>query len=229
MTTRHTVRAFDEALAEVRRDVLTMGRLTRAQLTAAISLLGDPASSDQGVADETAIETADAEVDDLEEQIEREVQRILVLRQPMADDLRSLLSCDRIATDLERIADHAKSIAHRATRIREHGLPLDLSRTRQLAERVLDQVDAVLAAIAAGDAAAARIVWQQDEAIDRLFEDTFNMHLATLCQTPVTAPGCTHALFIAKALERIGDHCTNIAEDLVYWLTAERLRKRHAN
>jgi phosphate uptake regulator len=140
--------------------------------------------------------------------------------------MRSLLSCDRIATDLERIADHAKNIAHRAARIREQGIPVDFSRTRRLAEQVIAQLDAVLAAIAAGDAEAARTVWWQDEGIDRLFEETFNSQLETMCQTPSTAVSCTNALFIAKALERVGDHVTNIAEDLIYWITGERMQRR---
>lgn len=220
----HLVRSFEEALSAVHRDVLAMGQITRDQLAAAARLLTD----EGGAVDATAadIDASDDTVDDFDEKIEREVQRILALRQPMADDLRSLLSCDRIATDLERIADHAKNIAHRAARVHESGFGVDFSLTRSLAEAVLGQLDAVLAAVANRDAAAARAIWQQDQGIDRLFEDTFNNQLETMCQTPSTAPSCTNALFIAKALERIGDHVTNIAEDLVYWITAERLRKR---
>ena len=221
MGTKHTVRSFEEALSGVRADLMQMGRLTRDQLVAAAALFDSGGSMDAG-----AIDDADDRVDDFDEKIEREVQRILVLRQPMADDLRSLLSCDRIATDLERIADHAKNIAHRAVRIREQGIPVDFSFTRRLAAQVIGQFDAVLAAIAAGDAEAARIVWQQDEGIDRLFEETFNNQLETMCQTPSTAVSCTNALFIAKALERVGDHVTNIAEDLIYWITGERMQKR---
>lgn len=223
----HLVRSFEEALRGVHRDVLAMGQLTRDQLAAATRLL-----SDEGLAtdaqDAASIEATDDDVDDFDEKIEREVQHILALRQPMADDLRSLLSCDRIATDLERIADHAKNIAHRAERVRESGVSVDLSRTRTLADAVLEQLDAVLTAVTNRDEGAARAIWRQDEAIDRLFDDTFNNQLETMCQTPSTAAGCTNALFIAKALERIGDHVTNIAEDLVYWLTAERMRKRSA-
>ncbi len=221
MGTKHTVRAFEDALSGVRADLIQMGRLTRDQLVTAAALFDDGAAMDA-----SDIDDADDRVDDFDEKIEREVQRILVLRQPMADDLRSLLSCDRIATDLERIADHAKNIAHRAARIREQGIPVDFSRTRRLAEQVIAQLDAVLAAIAAGDAEAARTVWWQDEGIDRLFEETFNSQLETMCQTPSTAVSCTNALFIAKALERVGDHVTNIAEDLIYWITGERMQRR---
>jgi len=219
---KHTVRAFEEALSGVRTDLLRMGRLTLEQLVAAAALFDENA----GPIDASSIGAADDRVDDLDEKIEREVQRILVLRQPMADDLRLLLSFDRIATDLERIGDHAKNIAHRAVYVRKHGTPVDISRTRKLAAQVIEQLDAVLAAVAAGDAGAARVVWQQDEVIDRLYEETFNDQLETLCQTPSAAVTCTNLLFIAKALERVGDHVTNIAEDLVYWVTAERMQKR---
>jgi phosphate transport system protein len=221
MSTKHTVRSFEEALSGVRADLMQMGRLTREQLVAAAALFDDG-----GTPEVRAIDAADDRVDDFDARIEHEVQRILVLRQPVADDLRSLLSCDRIATDLERIADHAKNIAHRAARIREHGLPVDFSHTRLLAAQVIEQFDAVIAAIAAGDAEAARVVRQQDEGIDRLFEETFNNYLETMCQTPSTAVSCTNALFIAKALERVGDHVTNIAEDLIYWITGQRMEKR---
>jgi phosphate transport system protein len=222
MNNKHTVRAFEEALTGVRADLLRMGRLTLEQLVAAAALLDENTAP----IDASSIGAADDRVDDLDEKIEREVQRILVLRQPMADDLRLLLSFDRIATDLERIADHAKNIAHRAVRVRTHGIGVDLSRTRQLAARVIEQLDTVLAAIGAGDADSARVVWQQDEVIDRLYEETFNHQLETICQTPSAAVTCTNLLFIAKALERVGDHVTNIAEDLVYWITAERMQKR---
>ena len=222
MNKKHTVRAFEEALSGVRTDLLRMGRLTLEQLVAAAALFDENA----GPIDASSIGAADDRVDDLDEKIEREVQRILVLRQPMADDLRLLLSFDRISTDLERIADHAKNIAHRAVRVRTHGIAVDFSHTRQLAARVIEQLDAVLAAIGAGDADAARVIWQQDEVIDRLFGETFNHHLETICQTPSAATACTNLLFIAKALERAGDHVTNIAEDLVYWITAERMQKR---
>ena len=230
MTTKHTVQSFELALCGVRQDVLDMGRATRQQLGAAIALLDDRFDDHDGreraAADAGSIQAADADVDRFDQKIEQEVQRILALRQPLADDLRSLLSCDRIASDLERIADHAKNIAKRAGRIRDRGHRLDFTATRALADEVIAQLDAMLAAIEAGDAAAAQVIWAYDSDIDRLFEDTFDQQLQTMCQSPDTAASCTNALFIAKALERVGDHVTNIAEDLIYWITGERLARR---
>lgn len=230
MTTKHTVHSFELALSGVRQDVLDMGQVTSQQLSAAVALLdeafNDSHGQERAVAEAGSIQAADADVDQFDQKIEQEVQRILALRQPMAADLRSLLSCDRIASDLERIADHAKNIAKRAGRIRDQGHQVEFAGTRALATEVIAQLDAVLAAIEAHDAEAARVIWAYDNDIDRLFEDTFNRQLQGICQSPDTAVSCTNALFIAKALERVGDHVTNIAEDLIYWVTGERLARR---
>ncbi len=220
MQKERTVRSFDEALEKVTNGIQQMGGMARAQLAAAISLLDNPKAGDaQGIAEK------DSQIDDFEAMVEQEVQRMLALRQPLADDLRTLLSCDHVATDLERIGDHARGIAQRAGKIREQNDGIDLSQTRALAGRVLAQLDTLLEAIADRDAAAARAVWGRDDEIDRLFEETFDAQLQGMCQTPTTAVSCTNALFIDKALERVGDHVTNIAEDLVYWVTGERLRR----
>lgn len=221
MHKERTVRSFDEALSRVISDILRMGALARDQLAAAVALMEEGTSVQA-----QTIEAQDDRVDDFDEKIEHEVQRILALRQPMADDLRSLLSCDRISTDLERIADHAKNIAQRVARIKAQGDAVDLSRTLELGTRVIAQLDAVLKAIEARDAEGARAIWAQDEEIDRLFEETFNAQLETMCQTPSAAVSCANALFVDKALERVGDHVTNVAEDLIYWVTGERMGRR---
>lgn len=217
----HTVRSFDEALRTVGEDVLRMGRLSRGQLAAASALLGDAEASAA-----LAIEAADDRVDDLDQKISEEVQRILALRQPLGVDLRTLISCDRIATDLERIADHAKNIARRKASIAAQGAEVDFARTSALADKVLEQLDRVIEAIERGDVEAAKALWQADGEIDALYDEAFHTQLQEMCREPQTAASHTHALFIAKSLERIGDHVTNIAEDLVYWITGERLSKR---
>lgn len=221
MHNERTVRSFDEAMTQVTTDILRMGRLALAQLDAAVALLDEAKDVD---ADEIAAQ--DDQVDDFDERIENEVRRILVLRQPVADDLRTLLSFDRMATDLERIADHAKNIAKRADQIRAHGHMLDFGGTKQLANEVITQLQAILRAVEAKDAVAARGIWAEDAAIDRLFEETFDQQLRGICHSPDMAASCAHALFIDKSLERIGDHVTNIAEDLIYMVTGERMKKR---
>lgn len=221
MTREHTVRSFDDVLRTVTDDLLRMGRLAHDQLVAATALFGQPAADAA-----PAILAADQQVDDLDQRIELEVSAIMAMRQPMATDLRALMSCDRIATDLERVADHAKNIAKRASIIAEQGQPIDFTGLRDLADAVRVQLESILKAIEQGDAVAAKAIWGQDEQIDTRYEEVFNAHLRTMCQTPNSATSCTQVLFIAKSLERIGDHVTNIAEDLVYWITGKRLSKR---
>lgn len=221
MNKQHTVRAFEEALSGVRADLLRMGQLTGKQLAAAAAFLGN----DSTAPDATAIDAADNRVDDFEARIEHEVQQILALRQPMANDLRSLLSFVRMATDLERIADHAKNIAKRVVRMHANGESVDVSGTQALAARVQAQLAAILEAVESDDVAAARAIWSRDAEIDALFEKTFNDQLLNLCRVPDTAVNCTHLLFIDKSLERIGDHVTNVAEDLVYKVTGERMQR----
>lgn len=219
----HTVRSFDEALQTVIGDVLEMAHLARGQLAAAIDLLG------QDAADETLMTIDDEEdrVDELDARIAGEVQRLLALRQPVGVDLRTLISCDRIATDLERIGDHSKSIAERFMRITEQPSGREESlRIRPLADSVLEQLDRAIEAIEQGDAAAAKAVCAADRKVDALYDETFRVQVEAMCRKPNSAPGSAHALFIAKSLERVGDHATNVAEDLIYWLEGERSSKR---
>lgn len=217
----HTVRSFDEAMQRVTADLLHMGRLVQDELRTATSQLDNAAADDfQPMLD------LEEWVDTLNERIDREVQQTLALRQPVAADLRALVSSNRIATEMERIGDHAKNISRRAAIIAEQGVPMDFTRARDLAMAVQAQLTAILTAIEHTDAEAAKIIWGKDAQIDALYDEVFRTHLDEICQTADNAVSCTHMLFIAKSMERIGDHVTNIAEDLVYWATAERLTKR---
>jgi phosphate transport system protein len=220
--TRHIVRSFDDILTTVTADLLRMGQCAREALVGAIKGL-DNATSQETVPPVQALEDI---VDELNEKIEIEVQHTLALRQPMASDLRALISANRIATDLERIGDHAKNIAKRAEIIRGQGVPMDFSRLLSLADLTLQQLDAILIAIEQGDATAAKTIWTDDAKVDALFDEAFTDQLAEICATTNNAVSCAHMLFIAKAFERIGDHVTNIAEDLVYWVTGDRMNKR---
>lgn len=218
MSKEHTVRAFGESLGSVTGDILEMGRLAREQLAAATAMLTGGA-----VGDVAAIQATEDRIDDLDQRIEQEVQRILALRHPVAMDMRTIISCDRIATDLERIADHANTIAQRAASIAEQGSPIDFDRTRRLAELVLEQVDLMLTAIEHTDVEAAKASWQHDQTVDRSFAEAFNAIVEAMGQDAENAASYTQALFIATALERVGDHVTNVAEDLVYWVSGERM------
>ncbi len=221
---KHTVQSFDDILQTVTGDLLRMGQLARDELTAAILRL------DNAIPDNPPpIQALENLVDALNEKIEIEVQHTLALRQPVAADLRALISCNRIATDLERIGDHAKNIAKRADLVAAQGIPMDFTRLHNLSAVVVRQLDAIIAAVHNADAEAAGRIWQQDLEVDALFDEAFNAHLAEICQTEDNAFSCAHLLFIAKAFERIGDHVTNIAEDLVYWVTGRRMNKRRTD
>ncbi len=219
--TKHTVRSFDEALKRVGADLLRMGRLVEDELVAATVQLDNAPQ-------QPALPMRDLEdwVDLMNEKIDDEVQHTLATRQPMATDLRALVSSSRIATEMERIGDHAKNIARRAAVIHEQGAPVDFGRVRALSEQVQIQLRDMLTAIEKSDPEAAKLIWAKDSAIDDLYDETFGAHLGEICTSEENSLSCTQLLFIAKSLERIGDHVTNIAEDLVYWCTGTRMSKR---
>lgn len=219
--TRHTVRSFDDALKRVSADLLRMGQLVEDELAAAILQLdNDP--------QRPALPMRDLEdwVDLMNEKIDDEVQHTLATRQPVAADLRALISSSRIATELERVGDHAKNIARRSIVIQDQGIPMDFHRVRTLAEQVQVQLRDILAAIEQGDAEEAKRIWAKDSVIDALYDDAFGAHLGEICVQEENSMSCTQLLFIAKSLERMGDHVTNIAEDLVYWFTGSRLNRK---
>lgn len=222
--TKHIVRSFDDALKRVGDDLLRMGRLVEDELVAAtVQLANTP--------EQPASPMRDLEdwVDLLNEKIDDEVQYMLATRQPVAADLRALVSSSRIATEMERIGDHAKNIARRAVVIQEKGVPVDFGRVRELSEQVQIQLRDILSAIEHGDPEAAKVIWSKDSAIDALYDETFGAHLGEICTSEENSLSCTQLLFIAKSLERIGDHVTNIAEDLVYWCTGTRMSKRRTD
>ncbi len=219
--TQHTVRSFDEALKRVSADLLRMGRLVEDELaTATLQLDNHP--------QQPALPMRDLEdwVDLMNDKIDEEVQHTLATRQPVAADLRALVSSSRMATEMERIGDHAKNIARRAMVIHDQKIPMDFGRVRTLAEQVQIQLHDILTAIENADPDAAKVIWSKDSAIDALYDEAFGAHLGEICVQEENSMSCTQLLFIAKSLERIGDHVTNIAEDLVYWCTGTRMSRR---
>lgn len=215
----HTVHSFDTALENVIADLLRMARLSRGQLAVALDLLDQPGAVPPVTADEERL-------DQLDGQIAEAVQRLLALRQPVGIDLRTLVSCDRIATDLERIGDHSVNIVGRIQTIAEQTPPLDLACIQALAQKVLGQLDRLIDAIERRDVAAATAIWRADGEVNALYDETFAAQVEEMCRQPDAASSRVHTLFVAKSLERIGDHVTNCAEDLIYWVDGHRLSKR---
>ncbi len=215
----HTVTSFDADLKVLAGMVTDMGaRAGRALDDAARSLLQRNAQLAQRVI------ASDRGIDLLQHDIEERAVATLAKRQPMAVDLREIVSAMRIANDLERIGDLAKNVAKRVIAIGEQPSPVNLATgLATLAERVGEQLSAVLEAYARRDDTAALDVWNADGAIDALFTSVFRELLTYMMEDPRSIGFCTHLLFCTKNLERVGDHATNIAETAHYVITGEIL------
>ena len=207
----HLVKSFEGELETLSTHVAQMGGVVEAVLQGAIDAV---ARRDSPLADRTI--ATDRCIDDFERQIEGEAVKILALRQPVGVDLRLTVSALRIANELERIGDLAKNLAKRALVLnREQPLRLTQGLVR-MGRECLSQLKAVLDAYAARDVAAAEAVWRRDEEIDELYNSLFRELLTYMMEDPRTISLATHLLFVAKNLERVGDHATNIAEQVAY-------------
>jgi len=212
--TEHTVKAFTEKLESLASAVAQMGGLAEAQLADAIEAI---ARRDTARAE--AVVGGDKRIDELQQQIEEEALKLLALRQPMAVDLRETLAALKCASELERIGDLAKNIAKRAIVLnREPPLRLTQSLAR-MGGQALAQLKLVLDAYSDRDAEAAEAVWRQDGDIDEMYNSLFRELLTYMMEDPRTIGLCTHLLFIAKNIERTGDHATNVAEVVYHMVT----------
>jgi phosphate transport system protein len=167
---------------------------------------------------------SDVEIDRLQHLIEERAVLTIARRQPMAIDLREIVGAMRVATDLERIGDLAKNMGKRVAALENDFQPLKLMRgLEHMTDLVLTQVKSVLDAYAAHDLPAAMAVWKGDEEVDAICTSLFRELLTYMMEDPRNITPCTHLLFIAKNIERIGDHATNIAETTHYLSTGKRI------
>jgi phosphate transport system protein len=209
----HIVRAFEEELRTLDAKIAQMGGLAEQCLGRAIDALErrDPALA------ETIIQQ-DEMIDQLEKELEELAVSIIARRQPMALDLRQIITVIRVASDLERIGDLAKNIAKRAMAIAGEPRPSTLiSGLKHIGNTALEQLKNVLDAYSQRDGEKALKVWMNDEPIDKLYNSLFRELLTYMLEDPRNIGLCTHLLFGAKNIERIGDHATNIAE-MVYFM-----------
>ena len=218
--TDHIVTSFSEELEQLSTNVSKMGGLAEAQLQSAIDAI---TRRDMALADRTV--SQDQQLDDLEIMIEENAVELIALRQPMALDLREAMTAIKIAADLERIGDLAKNISKRSLVIFQdyetpNRLVQGLSRMGKLA---LGQLKLVLDAYTNRDVEMANKVWLSDEEIDEMYNSVFRELLTYMMEDPRTIGMCTHLLFVAKNIERIGDHATNIAETVSYLVTGDRV------
>ena len=196
-----------------------MGGLAEEQLARAVDAL---VKHDLETADD--IIQTDDKIDALELEIEESAILIIAKRQPMALDLREIMVSIRIASDLERIGDLAKNIAKRTHAIPEDYPPRIMNGLARMGRLALGQLKDVLDAFAQKNEAKALDVWRSDEEIDALYNSIFRELLTYMMEDPRTIGLCTHLLFGAKNIERIGDHATNIAENIYYLVHGKALK-----
>ena len=213
---RHTVRAYDSELGEVTRDILAMGGLVEAQLRSALDALIE---RDRELA-ERVVET-DLQIDDLERQVDELGTRILALRQPMAEDLRRVKTALKVASNLERMGDLASNIAKRSLTIDADAAIAQREGLKRMGAAVYAMTNDVLNAYRDENKDLALSVWHQDEAIDEMYASIFRGILAEMMADPNTIASGTQVHFIAKNIERMGDHTTNIAEMVAYMIEGE--------
>ena len=211
MPAEHIVKSYDEELERLSKMIVEMGGLAESQLAAAIEAVQE---RDSELAAQVIED--DAKVDQLERELDNLAIRLLALRQPMARDLREIFVALKIASDLERICDYAANVAKRSIALAQappiqptHALP-------RMAQFALVLVKDVIDAYVAHDADKALDVWNRDEELDEMYSSLFREFLTYMMEDPRNIGACTHLLFMAKNIERIGDHATNIAENLYY-------------
>jgi phosphate transport system protein len=214
MTEHHTVKAFDTDLQDLARMVAEMGGLAEKQVADAVDAL---ARRDTTLAQRVTV--ADVQIDTLQHEIEERAVLTIARRQPMAVDLREIVSALRISNDLERIGDLAKNIAKRVIALNAEFPPPKLIRgVEHMTDLLLGQLKAVLNAYARRSVSEAMAVWRGDEEIDAVCTSVFRELLTYMMEDPRNITFCIHLLFCAKNIERMGDHATNIAETVHYMI-----------
>ena len=213
----HIVKSYEDELNTLTADCARMGGLTEAQVGDAIDAV---VKRDQGLAQ--AVVGRDERLDVLEADIERKAIRLIALRQPMANDLRKTVAAMKIAWNLERCGDLAKNIAKRTLVLNEAEPITPLTRSiERMGRLVLGRLKDVLDAYTGSDLDRAVAVWSRDDEVDEHYNSLFRELLTYMMGDPRTITACAHLLFVAKNLERIGDHATNIAEIIHYEITGE--------
>jgi phosphate transport system protein len=216
--TEHTVRSFSADLEDLTGDLARMGGLAEDMVSDAIKAI---TTRDSVLAD--LVVGRDPQIDALQVEVEKKILRLLALRQPLARDLRQTIAALKIAAELERIGDLAKNIAKR-TKTLDQGAPAAaLKGVSRMGRLVAAQLTRVLDAYAALETDAASNVWTRDEEVDEHYQSLFREVLTYMMEDPRTISACAHLLFVAKNLERMGDHCTNIAEEIHFLVTGEQL------
>jgi len=218
MSRHHISSSFDVELNSLRSKIVKMSNLVEEQYKNALIAMQD---KDQELADK--VRETDRLVDQMDMEIEKQAIQMIALRSPVADDLRDIVSTIKISAGLERIGDYAKNLAKRV-KVLSHGKTISVSSRfidqmiKQIREMITDVIDAYITR----DIDKAIEVWRRDEEVDSLYNSLFREMLTYMMKEPQNITLATHLLFIAKNIERAGDHATNIAE-LVYYINEGEL------
>ncbi|MBI1205604.1 MAG: phosphate signaling complex protein PhoU [Rhodopseudomonas sp.] len=222
MNEQHTTKAFDADLQDLSRMVAEMGGLAEKQVADAVDALAKRDTTLAG-----RVQSADAAIDALQQEVEEKSVLTIARRQPMAVDLRDIVGALRLANDLERIGDLAKNIAKRVIALNAEFPPPKLIRgVEHMTDLVLEQLKAVLDAYARRDDSKAMAVWRGDEEIDAVCTSVFRELLTYMMEDPRNITFCIHLMFCAKNIERMGDHATNIAETVHYIIDGNPITER---
>ena len=219
----HIIKSYDDELARLTGEIVRMGELSVSQLEAAIDVVErrDERAAQRVVGNDEAI-------DQLEQEISHDVVRLLALRAPMAGDLRNVFAALRIAADIERIGDYAANVAKRSIPLSMVAPVGPVGGLEHLAELAAAEVREVLQAYRDRDVERAYQVWKDDVVLDEAYTGYFRQLLTYMMEDPRNITPCTHLLFMAKNIERIGDHATNIAENVWFQVTGEPLNKQRS-
>jgi phosphate transport system protein len=208
----HIMHAFDNDLKELEASIFEMGKLACEAIELSIKAL---MTNDVELA--KAVRANDKRIDAMQHDIEDKGTLTIAKRQPMANDLRAVVGTFRVAHDIERVADLAKNIAKRVVTIQDNEtLPRVPMGFETLGRLVVERLNAVLDAYVANDTEAALAVWKADDDIDAGYGSLFRELLTYMVENPKNITACAHLLFCAKNIERMGDHATNIAENIWY-------------
>lgn len=219
MPVKHTVRSYDEELKFLAHKIAEMGGHAERMVEQSIAAIihADNELAQRVIADDLFLDATEREIDD-------KAITIIAKRQPMAIDLREIIGAIRISADLERVGDLGKNIAKRVAAVSDTRQSVKLYRGLEtLAELALTQLKEVLDAYATRSVAQINIVRDRDDEIDAMYTSIFRELLTYMMEDPRNISSCTHLLFSAKNIERIGDHATNIAETVYYIVTGQQM------
>jgi phosphate transport system protein len=220
---KHILGTFDEALASLRNSVLMMASLTERSLERAIKglLERDDDLCTHAIAD-------DEEIDQLEKQIDKDGIEVLLRFQPVASDLRRVVSAIKLSPNIERVADQATNIARRARKLNRHPPLPEVELIAPMYAHALSMFKDSIDAFVREDVQLARGVIPRDKDLDKMNASASRLLTERMAQKPEQLRGYLNLIFISRCLERVGDHATNIAEDAVYAAAAEDIRHQHA-